>query len=438
VFEILDILASGAFGTVLVATENTTGRTVALKVMHGAHVDNVKVLHRTRDEARMLQLLDHDNIVEVYDLLEFNDRPVVVMEWIQGASLEELLEKHPNGIGPGEALETIRAVSNALEAAYTTKGEDRTPMHVIHRDLKPPNILLSVEGVVKVVDFGVAKGRFEGRQAQTVSMVLGSRGYMAPERLDGADDQPSGDVYSLGLILYELLTGKRMMLSMHPVHHQAALEKALVSLRPPGTNSRVHEALRQLLMRACAYQEDERPTHGEITQAVSEILDTGGISVDLVQFARQHVVPLYKARAQVRPVDHPAYPELVFLEQEPTTAGTAPPRDSGAASQAVDDQVRRFLRRKRWENELPKLRELLQANPHWTVAPFVEVLASSDVPWWRFWGSPPPGPSRLIATLQLVTPRSNEAAREHARRLRHHPNPRVKKAARALLETKVR
>ena len=142
--------------------------------------------------------------------MEVGGRPVVVMEHVQGVSLDALLLRFKEGVPSSVAVEVMRQTCLALHVAYNESlGEDGQPMRVIHRDIKPSNVLLSIHGHVKVVDFGIAKGQFEGREANTESVVMGSRPYMAPERLDGISDNPTVDVYSAGMSLFELLTAAR-------------------------------------------------------------------------------------------------------------------------------------------------------------------------------------------------------------------------------------
>ena len=436
-YKILEICASGSFGTVVVAKPEDSPTPVALKVMKEEHLDNPKVLKRTRDEARMLQLLDHPNVVKVYELSELHERPVVVMEWIRGLSLEHVIEVHRSGLPAPDAIDIIRKTCLALDAAYNTPAENGEPMRVIHRDIKPANILLSTEGEVKVVDFGIAKGDFEGKEAITVSMVLGSRGFMAPERLDGGEDRPSGDVYAMGLCLFELLTGRRMVLSLHPLHHQRAMEQHLIPLRPPGVSQRCHEELRQIIASMCSYQSSERPAHVEAAEALAAILERHELRPNPQQLGKRFVSPIYEARKVVEPKNHPNYEELCFLErQDPTTAEGAPQRttDPSTQARAVDEQIRRFLARPRWEHELPKLRELMQANPEWTPEPFLELLDEAKRPWWKFWGSGHTPAGHIVAALQILAPHANDACRTRARTLISHDDPRVARAAKKFLD----
>lgn len=305
-FEILEILGEGSFGTVCVARVSTDPlrRKVALKILKGAYAQNKKILNRTRDEARLLSRINHPNIVRVERLMEVGGRPVVVMEHVQGVSLDALLLRFKDGLPAAVALEMTRQTFLALHTAYAEAlGEDMRPLRVIHRDIKPSNIMLSVHGEVKVLDFGIAKGEFEGREAETESVVMGSRPYMAPERLDGVSDSPSVDVYSTGMSLFELLTGRTMSLSINPVNHDTAMNRQLGYIQAQGMSEAAVEDLRNLIRRMCAYTRDYRPTSVECARDLEQLVYAidPEFRIGLEEFARSTVVPIYESRPRIAP-----------------------------------------------------------------------------------------------------------------------------------------
>lgn len=305
-FEVVEILGEGSFGTVCVARVRTDPlrRKVALKILKGEYTANPKIMNRTRDEARLLSRINHPNIVRVERLMEVAGRPVVVMEHVEGCSLDKLLIRFRQGLPACIAIELIRQTLIALHVAYADAvGEDGRPMHVIHRDIKPSNILISIHGAVKVVDFGIAKGDFEGREAETESVVMGSRPYMAPERLDGISDSPSVDVYSSAMSLFELLTGRHMTLSINPITHEQAMNRQLGYLKVDGMSDEALDDLRACIKRMCAYDRDYRPTAMDAQrdlQACLESIDPE-FSETLVLFAQRVVQPIYESRSRVKP-----------------------------------------------------------------------------------------------------------------------------------------
>ena len=307
-FEVLEILGEGSFGTVCVArvSSDPLRRKVALKILKGAYATNDKILNRTRDEARLLSRINHPNIVRVERLMEVSGRPVVVMEHVQGVSLDALLLRFKDGLPAAVALEMIRQTFLALHVAYAEAiSDDGRPMRVIHRDIKPSNILLSIHGEVKVVDFGIAKGEFDGREARTESVVMGSRPYMAPERLDGVNDSPAVDVYSSGMSLFELLTGRHMNLSINPVNHDQAMTRHLSYVQVRGMSAQALEDLRALLRRMCAYTRDYRPNAQECARDLEQLVLAiePRYRIGLEEFARTTVLPIYESRPRVAPED---------------------------------------------------------------------------------------------------------------------------------------
>ena len=297
-FQILETLGEGSFSTVCVATldSDPLQRKFILKILKSAVIANSRILQRTRDEARLLSTLRHPNIVRVQRLLSWGGRPVIVMEYVRGSSLRQLLLARRRSLEKSVALEIARLTCEALNTAYNASFEPRNqPLKVIHRDIKPSNVLLSIHGDVKVIDFGIAQGEFEGREAETEAVVLGSRPYMAPERLDGRADDPSVDVYSTGMMLFELLTGSWMKLSINPELHEQAMAEHLAALSD--------RRLQDLIGAMCAYERARRPTAKEAAMALADLLKSlpRKERIPLPQFARQVVVPLFDSRTHRPP-----------------------------------------------------------------------------------------------------------------------------------------
>jgi len=302
-FQILETLGEGSFATVCVATLNSDPlqRKCILKILKSDVVSNTRVIKRTRDEARLLSTLRHPNIVRVQRLLSWEGRPVIVMEYVRGISLRQLLLARGRSLEKAVAMEIARLTCEALDTAYNASFEPKNqPLKVIHRDIKPSNVLLSIHGDVKVIDFGIAQGEFEGREAETEAVVLGSRPYMAPERLDGRADDSSVDVYSTGMMLFELLTGSWMSLSINPDLHEQALQQHLDTLSDP--------SLQQLIGAMCAYKRQSRPTSKEAANTLADLIKRlpRKERVPLPQFAREVVVPLFDTRTR-----RPPEPELI-------------------------------------------------------------------------------------------------------------------------------
>jgi sugar lactone lactonase YvrE/tRNA A-37 threonylcarbamoyl transferase component Bud32 len=199
-YEILGKLGQGAMGVVYKAYHQRLRRVVALKMLLGHAADDEQGRARFRTEAEAIARLQHPHIVQIFDVGEHGNTPYVMLEYAEGGSLDK--ELHSKPVPPADAARLIKVLARATETAHQ-RG-------IIHRDLKPANILLTEDGTPKIADFGLAK-KLDASGARTQSgAILGTPSYMAPEQAAGKISAigPSTDVYALGAILYELLTGR--------------------------------------------------------------------------------------------------------------------------------------------------------------------------------------------------------------------------------------
>lgn len=273
-FVLVRILGEGTFGSVYLADMEGAGgfrRKVALKVLNANWDPESDAGRRLRDEARLLGRLQHRNIVRVDDLIRLNGRWALVMEYIRGADLETLWEQaRDSGVGlpPRAVAEAGAAIASALLAAYRSPGDNGQPLCVVHRDIKPSNVRMSENGDVKVLDFGVARAEFTGREAKTERVRYGSLGYMAPERILGEDETPAGDVYALAVVLWELFTIRtfgRAELGLDKQAAQVAQARALL------LEGGLPEALADLIASGLAYAPLDRPTAGEMDTRLRQL-----------------------------------------------------------------------------------------------------------------------------------------------------------------------
>ncbi len=280
-FQFIREIASGGFGRVYLAKiihSDGFSRVCAVKLLHRKWSENDEVASRMRDEARLLGWLRHRNIVEVMDLTLIEGRCAVVMEYLEAVDARLIVDRTrdlSNRVPLRASVQIAAAISAALDAAYNLPpyaGEK--PLHVIHRDIKPSNVMVDEHGVVKVLDFGVARVEFDEREARTAELSFGSLEYMPPERLFFEPESPASDVYSVGTTLYELLTLEKLgKAKLRRTEQDAFLEERLDDLltihRPPTDEAAA--TLVTLLQQMLAFDADDRPSSAECVTRLREL-----------------------------------------------------------------------------------------------------------------------------------------------------------------------
>jgi len=299
-FRILKELAEGAFGKVYLA-EMITGdnfkSVVAIKLLHGKWVGHEEIVQRSRDEARVLGLLHHRNIVRVEDLTSINGQCAIIMEYLEGVDLKSLLRycRDSGSMMPRKvAFEIVASTATALDAAFHRKTlNSGQPLKLIHRDIKPSNVMVTVAGEVKVLDFGTARAQFEHREAETQALAFGSAAYMAPERMMGDPDGPKGDIFSVGVTLYELLSGGGFgKIFIRGEKFDVALNERMDALDLSDLGQARATQVSQVLRLMLAYEPEERPTAQqvvELMEALAEEVQDGSLR----RFCREVVAPAH-------------------------------------------------------------------------------------------------------------------------------------------------
>jgi eukaryotic-like serine/threonine-protein kinase len=197
-YEILQLLGQGGMGAVYKAMDRELGRPVAMKLIRPELAANPAILARFKQELLLAHQVTHKNVIRIYDLGDADGVKFITMEFVEGQDLRELIEEKKK-FSPEEAVEIMQQVCRALEAAHT--------VGVIHRDLKPQNIMRDKAGRILVMDFGLARTVEGGSMTQTGALV-GTMDYMSPEQALAKDLDQRSDLFTVGLIFYELLTGK--------------------------------------------------------------------------------------------------------------------------------------------------------------------------------------------------------------------------------------
>jgi serine/threonine-protein kinase len=247
-YRVEDVLGRGGMASVYLARDAELERPVAVKVLAEHLADQAAFRDRFLREARLAAQLSHPNIVQVFDVGEEDGTPFIVMECVEGSTLgDELRTRGP--LEPNEVVDLALQICGGLEHAHAAG--------LVHRDIKPQNLLLRPDGTVKIADFGIARAAETTRLTQMGS-VLGTAAYLAPEQALGEEVTASADIYSLGCVLYELLTGRTphvfKTLPELVVKHR---EEAITPLRE--VRSEVPERLEAAVMHSLARNPEYRP-----------------------------------------------------------------------------------------------------------------------------------------------------------------------------------
>jgi serine/threonine-protein kinase len=255
-------LASGGMGEVWKATDELLGRPVAVKVLKEQYVSDESFRMRFRAEARFAASLQHSGIAQVYDYGEQDELAYLVMELVPGETLSRILSVEGR-LSTDTALDIIGQAARALHVAHTAG--------IIHRDIKPANLMVTAEGVVKITDFGIARGGGSSTMTQT-GQVMGTAQYVSPEQATGRRITPASDLYSLGVVAYECLAG------MPPFAADTPIALALMHVRedPPPLPSDVPPAVRGLVTAMIAKDPDDRPAGAREVADQVHLLRQGG------------------------------------------------------------------------------------------------------------------------------------------------------------------
>ncbi|MEP6760502.1 MAG: protein kinase [Sporichthyaceae bacterium] len=238
-------IAGGGMGEVWAATDDVLGRPVAVKILRREYADDPTFLERFRAEARHAAGLSHSGIAAVYDYGEDDGSPFIVMELVPGEALSAEMARE-GALGPDRTLDIIGQAALALQTAHDGG--------VIHRDVKPGNLLLTPDGTVKITDFGIARAT-DSVPLTLTGAIMGTAYYISPEQASGQPVTPASDVYSLGIVAYECLTGVRPFDGNTPV----SVALAQVREEPPALLGGVPAPVAALVMRMLAKDPADRP-----------------------------------------------------------------------------------------------------------------------------------------------------------------------------------
>jgi hypothetical protein len=321
-FQLTTRIAIGGMGEVWKAKDQVLGRIVAIKVLKEEYTGDPGFLQRFRAEARHTALLNHVGIANVFDYGEEEGSAYLVMELVPGQPLSSIIE-HEQVLSPDRTLSMMAQTARALSVAHA--------QGLVHRDIKPGNLLITPDGRVKVTDFGIARLADQVPLTQT-GQVMGTAQYLAPEQATGQTATGASDIYSLGVIGYECLTGHRPFSG----ESQIAIALAQVNDAPPPLPETIPKPVRALLMSMLAKDPKNRPANAIKLSEAAEAIRNGDVD------AAHAAVPgmlLFEATTGpiTAPVDIATAPTGVIAQKDGNTTSTSalPVLGAAAAGAAV-------------------------------------------------------------------------------------------------------
>jgi len=263
-YELDSRIAIGGMGEVWEATDHVIGRTVAIKILKDEYMGDPGFLERFRAEARHAALVNHEGIASVFDYGEENGSAFLVMELVPGEALSTILERD-GSLSTDKTLDIVAQTSAALQAAHAAG--------LVHRDIKPGNLLITPDGRVKITDFGIARIADQVPLTAT-GQVMGTVQYLSPEQASGHPASPATDIYSLGIVAYECLAGKRPFTG----ESQVAIAMAQINEQPPPLPATVATPVQNLVMAMIAKKPEERPASAAAVARAATALRRGDLA----------------------------------------------------------------------------------------------------------------------------------------------------------------
>ena len=263
-YELQSRIAIGGMGEVWQATDLVIGRTIAIKILKDEYMGDPGFLERFRAEARHAALVNHEGIANVFDYGEEDGSAFLVMELVPGVALSTVLERE-RVLPTDKVLDIVAQTSSALQAAHAAG--------LVHRDIKPGNLLITPDGRVKITDFGIARIADQVPLTAT-GQVMGTVQYLSPEQASGHPASPSTDIYSLGIVAYECLAGRRPFTG----ESQVAIAMAQINEAPPELPVTIAEPVRRFVMSMIAKNPVDRPASSAHVARAAQALRRGDLN----------------------------------------------------------------------------------------------------------------------------------------------------------------
>ncbi|HHW50885.1 MAG TPA: protein kinase [Pseudoclavibacter sp.] len=311
-YQLHSRIAVGGMGEVWRAVDLVIGREVAIKILKDEYLGDPGFLERFRAEARHAALVNHEGIASVYDYGEEEGSAYLVMEMVPGQPLSTILEEKKS-LPTNQVLDIVAQTAAALAAAHK--------VGLVHRDIKPGNLLITPEGRVKITDFGIARIADQVPLTAT-GQVMGTVQYLSPEQASGHPASPATDIYSLGIVAYEALAGHRPFSG----ESQVAIAMAQINETPPELPVSIPESVRSLVMCCIAKNPADRPASATDLSVAAEALRHNDIQTAI------------RAVPQIRPGVGAAATQLLPVTPE-TAATTILPTTSAATTSATEKKT---------------------------------------------------------------------------------------------------
>ncbi len=270
-YELLDRLGRGGMADVWrarVAGPQGFARTLVIKRILPHLISDSRARELFEREARVASRLSHANIVPVYEFGEIDGEYYLAMEYVDGCDLSAIIRA--GGASPHLAAAVVRDVCRALSYAHALRGDDGVPLRILHRDVSPSNVMIGYDGSVRLLDFGIAKAFSDPRDKRTMKgTIRGKFGYIAPEVFEGHEPDARADIFSLGVVLHETVSGKRLFRGASDLETVALVKRAVVPL-PSSLHPGATPALDEITM--CALERD-REQRFHSAAAMADALD---------------------------------------------------------------------------------------------------------------------------------------------------------------------
>jgi serine/threonine protein kinase len=362
-YFLLDHLAQGGMAEIYrarLASSDGAGRIIVIKKVIAGFGNNADFLSMFKSEIQVTMGFNHPNIVQVYDFGEEENQPYIAMEWVDGKNLKQFLNRFAELKKPFPielATHIIEQSAAGLHYAHSYRDKvSGNPLNIVHRDISPQNLLISYEGTPKVIDFGIAKAT-TNQEATQAGVIKGKPSYLSPEQISGEALDGRSDVFALGAVLWEVLTGRKLFAGDNDLAVLKMIEACQTHVKPPSTlNPKVPKELDYIVLRSLAKQREKRFQSAEEMQRAlhkflynyypefnptdlsyyardlfkNEIVEDRKRILKLSEKAEQVLANLKssestQARAVSSQISPPKQPASAPLNQSPTQGTSSPP-----------------------------------------------------------------------------------------------------------------